>query len=184
MLISGQKPDSVVVEVTASYKGAPLTNLPLNWTSRCSDKGDDRDSLIHVVVSRVAVARYTGVSVLETRPSMMTTGGLRNSAPGTLNQLFLTAVEKQRRPDALQVKRDGRYQPISHDTLLERRPPPEPRARARGARRSFRGSRRDSLRELPSPSWAIVDYAALALGAADVPIYPKFPADQVCYILC
>jgi hypothetical protein len=29
VLISGQKPDSVVVEATASYKGAPLTNSPL-----------------------------------------------------------------------------------------------------------------------------------------------------------
>jgi long-chain acyl-CoA synthetase len=33
------------------------------------------------------------------------------------------------------------------------------------------------------PEWAIVDYAALALGAADVPIYPTLPAAQVEYIL-
>ena len=50
---------------------------------------------------------------------MISTGGPRNSAPGTLNQLYFRAVER-RKPDALQVKRNGRYEPISHDTLQER----------------------------------------------------------------
>ena len=50
---------------------------------------------------------------------MISTGGPRNSAPGTLNQLFFKACER-RKPDALQVKRDGRYQPISHDMLKDR----------------------------------------------------------------
>ena len=33
------------------------------------------------------------------------------------------------------------------------------------------------------PEWAIADYACLALGAADVAIYPNLPSDQVAYIL-
>jgi long-chain acyl-CoA synthetase len=33
------------------------------------------------------------------------------------------------------------------------------------------------------PDWAIVDYAALALGLIVVPVYPTLPADQVAFIL-
>jgi len=33
------------------------------------------------------------------------------------------------------------------------------------------------------PEWAMVDYAALGLGAMDVPIYPTLPANQIAYIL-
>ncbi len=110
---------------------------------------------------------------------MMTTGGPRNSAPGTLNQLFFAAVEKYRRPDALQVKRDGRYHPISHDTLLERVRRVSLGLEELGVRP---GDRLAILSE-NRPEWAIVDYATLALGAADVPIYPNLPPDQVGYIL-
>jgi len=110
---------------------------------------------------------------------MMTTGGPRNSAPGTLNQLFLTAVERYRRPDALQVKRDGRYHPISHDTLLER-----VRRVSLGLEElSVRSGDRVAILSENRPEWAIVDYAVLSLGAADVPVYPNLPADQVAYIL-
>src|SRR5690349_22176712 len=110
---------------------------------------------------------------------MMTTGGPRNSAPGTLNQLFLTAIEKYRRPDALQVKRDGRYYPISHETLLER-----VRRVSLGLEElGVRGGDRVAILSENRPEWAIVDYATLALGAADVPVYPNLPADQVAYIL-
>jgi long-chain acyl-CoA synthetase len=110
---------------------------------------------------------------------MMTTGGPRNSAPGTLNQLFLAAIEQYRRPDALQVKRDGRYHPISHETLLER-----VRRVAFGLDElGVRSGDRVAILSENRPEWAIVDYATLALGAADVPIYPNLPADQVGYIL-
>jgi long-chain acyl-CoA synthetase len=110
---------------------------------------------------------------------MITTGGPRNSAPGTLNQLFLAAIEKYRRPDALQVKRDGRYYPISHDTLLER-----VRRVAFGLDElGVRSGDRVAILSENRPEWAIVDYATLALGAVDVPIYPNLPADQVGYIL-
>jgi long-chain acyl-CoA synthetase len=33
------------------------------------------------------------------------------------------------------------------------------------------------------PEWAIVDYAVTGMGAADVPLYPTLPANQVAYIL-
>jgi long-chain acyl-CoA synthetase len=110
---------------------------------------------------------------------MMTTGGPRNSAPGTLNQLFFAAIEKYRRPDTLQVKRDGRYHPISAETLLDR-----VRRTSLGLEElGVRAGDRVAILSENRPEWAIVDYATLALGAADVPIYPNLPADQVCYIL-
>ncbi|HEY6828654.1 MAG TPA: AMP-binding protein, partial [Gemmatimonadaceae bacterium] len=101
-----------------------------------------------------------------------TTGGPRNSAPGTLNQLFFAALEKYRRPDTLQVKRDGRYHPISADTLLER-----VRRVALGLEElGVRTGDRVAILSENRPEWAVVDYATLALGAADVPIYPNLPA--------
>jgi len=50
----------------------------------------------------------------------VSSGGPRNSTPGTLNRVLFDAVAKYHKPNALQVKRNGKYEPISHDTLLER----------------------------------------------------------------
>ena len=109
---------------------------------------------------------------------MISTGGPRNSAPGTLNQLFFKACER-RKPDALQVKRDGRYEPISHDTLADRVRRTSLGLDALGVRP---GDRVAILSE-NRPEWAIADYACLTMGVADVPIYPNLPADQIAYIL-
>lgn len=110
---------------------------------------------------------------------MITTGGPRNSAPGTLTQLFFDAVATHRKPDALQVKRNGRYERISHDTLAER-----VRRTALGLEEiGVRGGDRVAILAENGPEWAIADYACLAMGAADVPIYPNLPADQIAYIL-
>jgi long-chain acyl-CoA synthetase len=106
-------------------------------------------------------------------------GGPRNSKPGTLNQLFLDAVAKYRRPDAMQVKRNGRFEPISHDTIAER-----VRRVALGLEDiGIRSGDRVAILSENRPEWAIADYACLAIGAADVPIYPNLPSDQVAYIL-
>jgi long-chain acyl-CoA synthetase len=105
-------------------------------------------------------------------------GGPR-PAPGTLNQLFFEAVSKFNRPDALQVKRGGVYQPISHTEVAER-----VRHAARGL--SSLGVRRGDRVAILSenrPEWAIADFACLAVGLTDVPIYPTLPADQIAYIL-
>jgi long-chain acyl-CoA synthetase len=110
---------------------------------------------------------------------MLTSGGPRNSAPGTLNHIFLEAVATYRKPDALQVKRDGRYQPISHDTLAER-----VRHAALGLEElGVRPGDRLAILSENRPEWAIADFACLMTGVADVPIYPNLPGDQVAYIL-
>jgi len=110
---------------------------------------------------------------------MIASGGPRNSAPGTLTRLLFDAVATYHKPDALQVKRNGRYQPISHDTLIERT-----RRTAFGLEElGVRAGDRVAILSENCPEWAIADYACLTLGATDVPIYPNLPSDQICYIL-
>jgi long-chain acyl-CoA synthetase len=110
---------------------------------------------------------------------MITSGGPRNSAPGTLNQLFFDAVKRYGRPDALQVKHGGRYEPISHDTLADR-----VRRTALGLEElGVRAGDRVAIVAENRPEWAIADFACLTSGAADVPIYPNLPADQAAYML-
>ncbi|MGH7669173.1 MAG: AMP-binding protein, partial [Gemmatimonadaceae bacterium] len=110
---------------------------------------------------------------------MIATGGPRNSQPGTLNQLFFGAVERYQKPDALQVKVGGRYEPISHATLF---------ARVRHAAIGLselgvqRGDRVVVLSE-NRPEWAIADYACLASGVIDVPIYPNETPEAAAYII-
>jgi long-chain acyl-CoA synthetase len=110
---------------------------------------------------------------------MIASGGPRNSVPGTLNQLFFEACEQYDKPDALQVKVDGAYRPISHRTLLERVRRASLGLQALGVRS---GDRVGLLSE-NRPEWAIADYACLTACVADVPIYPNTTPDQAGYIL-
>jgi long-chain acyl-CoA synthetase len=110
---------------------------------------------------------------------MQASGGPRNSSPGTLNKLFLDAIERFQKPDALQVKKAGAYQPISSRELADR-----VRHVAMGLQSIGigRGDRVAILSE-NRPEWAIADYACLMAGLTDVPIYPTLPAEQIPYIL-
>ena len=105
-------------------------------------------------------------------------GGPR-PAPGTLVQMFFDAVERYERPDALQSKVNGTYQPISHAVLATRVRHIALALRALGIER---GARVGILSE-NRPEWAVADYACLTTGLIDVPVYPTLPAEQVAYIL-
>src|SRR5688500_10978824 len=105
-------------------------------------------------------------------------GGPRPT-PGTLTQLFFDAVERYDKPDALQVKIDGQYRPISHRTLAERVRHAALGFRALGLQRGDRVGILSTNR----PEWAITDFGCLTAQLADVPIYPTLPAEQVAYIL-
>jgi long-chain acyl-CoA synthetase len=110
---------------------------------------------------------------------MIASGGPRNSVPGTLTKLFFEACEQYDKPDALQVKIDGVYRPISHRTLLER-----VRRAALGLQElGVRSGDRVGLLSENRPEWAIADYACLTACVADVPIYPNSTPDQAGYIL-
>ncbi len=100
-------------------------------------------------------------------------------APGTLTEIFFSGLSKFDRPDAYQVRRDGRYHAISHSEVLVR-----VRRIALGLRELglARGDRVAILSE-NRPEWAFADWACLTVGMADVPVYPTLPADQVAHIL-
>ena len=98
--------------------------------------------------------------------------------PGTLNELFFTALERDL-PDALRFKRDGSWVPISHHELGER-----VRHAARGLETlGAKPGDRIGLLSENRPEWAIADYACLTGRFVDVPVYPTLPADQVVHVL-
>ena len=100
-------------------------------------------------------------------------------APATLNRLFYDAAERHDRPAALQVKVGGKYQPVSHRSLVERVRHAGLGLRALGIPN---GSRVAILSE-NRPEWAISDFACLTAGFIDVPIYGTLPAEQILHIL-
>ncbi len=109
---------------------------------------------------------------------MISSGGPRDSTPGTLTRLFLDALSRDK-PDALQVKVQGVYQPISSRTLGER-----VRRLALGLQElGVQPGDRVAILSENRPEWAIADYACLTASLTDVPLYPNLPAEQACFIL-
>jgi long-chain acyl-CoA synthetase len=99
--------------------------------------------------------------------------------PGTLNELFFTAIEEFDKADAIQYKKDGRYTPISHREI-------ERRVRHAAIGLSTLGIKpgdRVAILSENRPEWAIADYACLTSGVTDVPIYPTLPPDQIAFIV-
>lgn len=106
-------------------------------------------------------------------------GGPRMSPPGTLTQLFFGAVDQYDRPDALQFKIGGRYEPIAHRRIEER-----VRHVARGlAKLGIVPGDRVAIVSENRPEWAIADFGCLTARVVDVAVYPTLPAAQIAYIL-
>ncbi len=99
--------------------------------------------------------------------------------PGTLTELFFEGLDKFQRDDAYQVKRDGKYHPVSHAEVRER-----VTLLALGLQQlGFTRGDRVAILSENRPEWAFADWACLTLGMADVPIYPTLPAAQITHIL-
>jgi long-chain acyl-CoA synthetase len=110
---------------------------------------------------------------------MISSGGPRNSPPGTLTQLFFDAVARHDKPNALQVKVNGVYQPISSRALAER-----VRRVALGlGELGIAAGGRVAIFSENRPEWAIADYACLTASLTDVPLYPNLPPEQAAYII-
>ena len=110
---------------------------------------------------------------------MISSGGPRNTPPGTLTRLFLDAIARHDKPDALQVKVNGAYQPLSSRTVAER-----VRRVALGLTElGVKSGDRVGILSENRPEWAIADYACLTACLADVPLYPNLPGEQAAYIL-
>jgi long-chain acyl-CoA synthetase len=110
---------------------------------------------------------------------MISSGGPRNTPPGTLTQLFFDAVERHDKPDALQHKVNGVYKPISSRALAER----VRRAGLGLAELGVVAGDRVGIMSENRPEWAIADYACLTTLLTDVPLYPNLPPEQAAYIL-
>ncbi|MBC8426991.1 long-chain fatty acid--CoA ligase, partial [bacterium] len=98
----------------------------------------------------------------------------------TIPQLFFTAVTEKPRPDLFSSKdADGVYQDVSSTDAQRRvraiRLGLESLGLAKGDRVAILSENR--------LEWALVDLAALSLGAVDVPIYPTLLPDDIAYIL-
>ncbi|HEV2424536.1 MAG TPA: long-chain fatty acid--CoA ligase [Terriglobia bacterium] len=103
-----------------------------------------------------------------------------NSEPiSTLNELFLTSVERYPRANAFLAKRDGAYRPVSSDETLGL---VAALARGLGKLGIVAGDRLAILSD-NRLEWALTDYATLGLGAISVPIYPTLLEDDLEYIL-
>ncbi|CAN5509313.1 AMP-dependent synthetase/ligase [soil metagenome] len=110
---------------------------------------------------------------------MQSSGGPRNSPPGTLPQLFFSAVTRHDKPDALQYKQNSVYHPISSRLLAER-----VRRTALGlGELGIRAGDRVAIFSENRPEWAIADYACVTSGLTDVPLYPNLPPEQAAYII-
>jgi len=102
------------------------------------------------------------------------------SAPRNLNDLFFTAVERfGTKKAALRYKAAGAWKDITHQELARR-----VKHAALGLRElGIQPGERVALISQNRPEWAIVDFACLSIGCADVSVYPTLPANQVAYLL-
>lgn len=99
--------------------------------------------------------------------------------PRTINELFGQAVARRAHNVVMSVKRDKRWHDLTGAEL---------RARVENIagglyRLGVRAGDRVALLAESSPEWSLCDYAILACGAINVPIYPTQAVDQVEFIL-
>ncbi|HEX6746294.1 MAG TPA: long-chain fatty acid--CoA ligase [Longimicrobium sp.] len=97
----------------------------------------------------------------------------------TLLKLFLGAVDRYGRPDAMQHKAGGAWRTISHHELEAR----VARLAAGLADAGVGAGDRVAILSENRPEWMMADFAVLGIGGVDVPLYPTLPANQAAYIL-
>src|SRR5262249_3763336 len=99
--------------------------------------------------------------------------------PQTINELFNRAMRERANRVVMRRKRDRRWHDITGAQLDER-----VRSLALALHHlGVRAGDRLALLAASSPEWSVTDYAILANGAINVPIYPTQSVDQVGYIL-
>jgi long-chain acyl-CoA synthetase len=95
----------------------------------------------------------------------------------TLSELFLKAASYNK-PDCLQSKVGGTYQPMSTAELVDR----VRRLSKALLELGVKPGDRVALMSENGPHWPTVDFATLCIGAVLVPIYPTLLPDQAAYI--
>jgi long-chain acyl-CoA synthetase len=105
---------------------------------------------------------------------------LRPVERDTIPKIFFGGIDRHGGPQALLYRApSGAWTPLSHAQVQERVTAVAAALEAAGV---ASGDRIAILSE-NRPEWVITDYAAMGLGAIDVPVYPTLPANQVEYIL-
>ncbi|HEU4647411.1 MAG TPA: long-chain fatty acid--CoA ligase [Gemmatimonadales bacterium] len=100
--------------------------------------------------------------------------------PRTLNEIFFGALDTYAgQPALLRAKRHGAWYDINAAALGDM----VQDVSAALVECGMRAGDRVAILSENRPEWAVADYACLALGVADVPIYPTLPAKQIEYIL-
>jgi long-chain acyl-CoA synthetase len=97
----------------------------------------------------------------------------------TLNDVFFLVATADRDRAVLTQDAQGTWQPISSNHIYQR-------VRAVAAAFSAWGIRKGDRIAILAENrweWGVTDFAALALGAVDVPIYPTLTADQIADLL-
>lgn len=97
----------------------------------------------------------------------------------TLPAIFFESVDRYAQKEALRYKAEGKWHGLTYENVD--RDVRQIAAALEGLGLD-RGDRVALLSE-NRPEWAVVDYAVLALGGVDVPVYPTLPASQAAYIL-
>ena len=104
---------------------------------------------------------------------------LNENEPKTLAELFLKAAEKYNRSDALNYKKDGKWQQISSSEMISRAENIALGLYALGLRK---GDKVALLAE-NSPEWTLTDAGCQFAGIIDVPIYTTLAPNAVEYIV-
>jgi long-chain acyl-CoA synthetase len=96
-------------------------------------------------------------------------------APQTIIDLFEEAVNRKSRPDALQVKREDGFHPLSSA---------EVRSQVQGVVAGLMNlgvepGDRIALLSENRPEWLVSDIAILSAAAINVPVYPTLPSNQI-----
>jgi long-chain acyl-CoA synthetase len=97
----------------------------------------------------------------------------------TLCELFYRSVDTYRKPEHVKYKRDGAWRSISSDEYRRAVEELSLGLRALGVEPGDRVAIVSENR----PEWGIADFASLAAGAVDAPVYATLTAPQVLYIL-
>lgn len=99
--------------------------------------------------------------------------------PRTINELFSQAVARRADNIVMSYRRDKQWRDINGRQLAER-----VRHLTLGLHKlGIRNGDRVALLAESCPEWSISDYAILASGAVNVPIYPTQAIDQVAFII-
>lgn len=104
---------------------------------------------------------------------------LHNDEPATLAEVFLQAAKKHNRADALNFKKDGKWQAISSDEVISNAENIAFGLYSLGLRKGDRVA----ILSHNSPDWTITDAGCQLSGVIDVPIYTTLAPNSVQYII-